>query len=190
VRLFEAEPGALLEVGQLTAGIVLPFGAERFGRALPEGEVGELEALVRGAIQRVEVLQAEAELFRHAAGLIRNNEAGARGGWHPGFCDFLNEWGTTLDAPHPDAVSFSLFGALAQAWAERGGGGQVPVAYLVRLAELACGLRKPSFVPSREVVVDLLRALNHDPSFSRDRALNALIGAALAADAEAESEVL
>lgn len=185
-RLFEAEPGGILEAGQLTVGIVLPFGVERFGRELPEREVLELEALARGAIERAESLHAEAELFRHAAGLIRGREDGS-GGWHPGFVDFLNEWGTTLDGPHPDAVSFSLFGALAQAWAERGGAGPVPVGFLARLVEHASPRRGAK--KSRELLLAILRDTNHAPHFSRDRALNALIGAALAADAEAEGEV-
>lgn len=193
-RLFEAEPGGILEAGQLTAGIVLPFGAERFGRPLGEREAAELEALVRGAMQRVEALHAEAELFRHAAGLLRNqpeNPHGAPiGGWHPGAVDFLNDWGTVLDGPHPDAVSFSLLGSLLQAWAERGGAGPVPVVYLARLAWQLEPEVRPVRGMTRDTLSGVLRDVNHSPHFSRDRALNALIGAALAADAEAESEVL
>lgn len=187
VRLFEAEPGALLEVGQLTAGIVLPFGVERFGRALPEREVAELEATVRGAIQRVEALQAEAELFRHAAELIRGDGVVYR--WSGGP-DFSGTFDAELGGPHPDADAFSLAGAVRQAWAERGGTGQVPLASLKRLVLLAAPRCFTFRVePTVDGCLDVLRIWNAQ---QRDGAsvLNLLVGAALAADAEAESEVL
>lgn len=195
VRLFEAEPGALLEVGQLTAGIVLPFGTERFGRALPEGEVGELEALVRGAVQRVEALQAEAVLFRHAAGLIRGDGFSDR--WTVG-ADFRDRTGVPLDGPHPDAYRFSLVGAMRQAWAERGGSGPVPLASLKRLVTLAapaCFTFRAG-PPTVEACQDVLRIVNdhRDPGSgmmqTAKSVLELLTRAALAADAEAESEVL
>ncbi|MBK8997458.1 MAG: hypothetical protein IPM35_17150 [Myxococcales bacterium] len=195
VRLFEAEPGALLEVGQLTAGIVLPFGVERFGRALPEREVAELEATVRGAIQRVESLQAEAELFRHAATLVRGDGFSDR--WTVG-ADFRDRTGVPLDGPHPDAYRFSLVGAMRQAWAERGGSGPVPLATLKRLVTLAAPACFAFRVepPTVESLQDVLRIVNDQ----RERrtgtmqtvksVLELLTRAALAADAEAESEVL
>lgn len=196
VRLFEAEPGALLEVGQLTAGIVLPFSAERFGRALPEREVAELEATVRGAIQRVEALQAEAELFRHAATLIRGD--GFSDHWTAG-ADFRDMAGVPLDGPHPDAYRFSLVGAMHQAWAERGGLGPVPRASLKRLVTLAAPACFTFKVESAtvEALQDVLRLVNdhRDPGGmmrgqTAKSVLELLTRAALAADAEAESAVL
>lgn len=189
--LFEAEPGALLEVGQLTAGIVLPFGVERFGRALPEREVAELEATVRGAIQRVESLQAEAELFRHAAKLVRGDGFSDR--WTAG-ADFRDMAGVPLDGPHPDAYRFSLVGAMRQAWAERGGAGQLPLASLKRLVTLAAPACFTFRVepPTVESLKDVLRIVNDQRERERTAksVLELLTRAALAADAEAESEVL
>lgn len=200
-RLFESEPGGMLELGELGAGgrveaLVLPFGPCAFGRPIPEREAAELEATVRGAIQRVESLQAEAELFRHAATLIRGDCFSDR--WTAG-ADFRDMAGAPLDGPHPDAYRFSLVGAMRQAWAERGGAGPVPPASLKRLVTLAapaCFTFKvePATV---EALQDVLRLVNdhREPGGmmrgqTAKSVLELLTRAALAADAEAESEVL
>jgi hypothetical protein len=197
VGLFESEPGAMLwgdpPAGQPMHGpiaLVLPFGASAFGRPLPEGEVAELEALLRGAIQRVEALGAEADLFRHAAGLVRGDGFSDR--WTAG-ADFRDVAGVPLDAPHPDAYRVSLLGAVRQAWAERGGAGSVPSAYLRRLLGMAAGRRCVASWDGRtraDLLVDVLRTVNEDPNQTAKGVIELLTRAALAAEAEAESEVL
>ncbi len=192
-RLFESEPGGMLELGELGAGgrveaLVLPFGPCAFGRPIPEREAAELEATVRGAIQRVESLQAEAELFRHAATLIRGDCFSDR--WTAG-ADFRDMAGAPLDGPHPDAYRFSLVGAMRQAWEKRGGAGPVPPASLKRLVTLAapaCFTFKVE-PPTGEALQDVLRIANDDWKQTASGVLELLTRAALAADAEAESEV-
>lgn len=198
VGLFEGEPGAMLwgtpEPGELVhrpLALVLPFGASAFGRPLPEGEVAELEATFRGAIQRVEALGAEAEFCRHAAGLIRGDCFSDR--WTAG-ADFRDMAGAPLDGPHPDAYRFSLVGAMRQAWAERGGGGPLPRAYPERVLRLAVGDRCVDAWRGDErpagLLLDVLRTVNDDPKQTAKGVIELLTRAALAAEAEAESEVL
>lgn len=163
---------------------VTPLVVQRYGHTLSESELAELGALLRGAIQRVEALQEEAELFRHAAGLIRGDGLVYR--WTTG-ADLRDAADVPLDAPHPDAVVFSLPGALRQAWAERGGSGQVPLPTLKRLVQVAaprCFTFKAE--PTADACLDVLRIVNGQ---AKDGAsmLELLIAAAL--DAEAESEV-
>lgn len=198
VGLFEGEPGAMLwgtpEPGELVhrpLALVLPFGASAFGRPLPEGEVAELEATFRGAIQRVEALGAEAEFCRHAAGLIRGDCFSDR--WTAG-ADFRDMAGAPLDGPHPDAYRFSLVGAMRQAWAERGGAGPLPRAYPERVLRLAVGERCVDAWRGDErpagLLLDVLRTVNDDWKQTAKGVLELLTRAALAAEAEAESEVL
>lgn len=198
VGLFEGEPGAMLwgtpEPGELVhrpLALVLPFGASAFGRPLPEGEVAELEATFRGAIQRVEALGAEAEFCRHAVGLIRGDCFSDR--WTAG-ADFRDMAGAPLDGPHPDAYRFSLVGAMRQAWAERGGAGPVPRAYPERVLRLAVGDRCVDAWRGDErpagLLLDVLRTVNDDPKQTAKGVIELLTRAALAAEAEAESEVL
>lgn len=198
VGLFEGEPGAMLwgtpEAGELVhrpLALVLPFGTSAFGRPLPEGEVAELEATLRGAIERVEALGAEAEFCRHAAGLIRGDGFSDR--WTAG-CDFRDMAGAPLDGPHPEAYRFSLVGAMRQAWAERGGGGPLPRAYPERVLRLAVGERCVDAWRGDErppgLLLDVLRTVNDIPKQTAKGVLELLTRAALAAEAEAESEVL
>lgn len=198
VGLFEGEPGAMLwgtpEAGELVhrpLALVLPFGTSAFGRPLPEGEVAELEATLRGAIQRVEALGAEAEFCRHAAGLIRGDCFSDR--WTAG-ADFRDMAGAPLDGPHPDAYRFSLVGAMRQAWAERGGAGPLPRAYPERVLRLAVGERCVDAWRGDErpagLLLDVLRTVNDDWKQTAKGVLELLTRAALAAEAEAESEVL
>lgn len=187
-RLFEGEPGGMLTEGcggwVLTA-LVMPFGTSAFGRPLPEGEVSELEATVRGAIQRVEALGAEAELFRHAAGLIRGDGFSDR--WTAG-CDCRDLAGVPCE-PHPDAYRWSLAGAMRQAAAERGG--VVSAAAWRRLGAICL----PEYYQGQSIATgETIEALRvwHDNTVGLTvrQVLEVLTRAALAADAEAESEVL
>ena len=187
-RLFEGEPGGMLTEGcggwVLTA-LVMPFGTSAFGRPLPEGEVSELEAAVRGAIQRVEALGAEAELFRHAAGLIRGDGFSDR--WTAG-CDCRDLAGVPCE-PHPDAYRWSLAGAMRQAAAERGG--VVSAAAWRRLGAICL----PEYYQGQSIATgETIEALRvwHDNTVGLTvrQVLEVLTRAALAADAEAESETL
>ncbi len=221
VGLFEGEPGAMLwcnpEPGAVVyrpLALVLPFGTSAFGSAsgvmtlaerprsrraaapLPRSEVAELEALLRGAIERVEALHAEAEFLRHATTLIRGDGFSDR--WTAG-ADFRDMAGVPLEEPHPDAYRFSLAGALRQAWAERGGSGPVPRAYVERVLRLELGDCVDAWRTSEKplgMLLDVLRTVNdqRDPRSgmmqTAKSALELLMRAALAADAEAESEVL
>lgn len=185
--LFEAEPGGIVCLDAGGVALVLPFGTVAHGRPLPEGEVAELEALARGAIQRVEALGAEADLFRHAAELIRGDGFSDR--WTAG-CDCRDVAGVPCE-PHPDAGRWSLVGAMRQAWAERGGLGPVPIASVRRLVEHAL---PPEY--GRELAeansgmgLDLLRVWNDQPGQTARGVLEVLTRAALYSEAEAEGEV-
>jgi len=187
-RLFEGEAGGMLDRRGDQVALVVPFGASWLGSPLPELELESLEFMVHGAIQRVEALGAESDLYRYAANLIRCLDGPAGDRWATG-ADLRGPLGQPLDAPHPDAHRFSLVGALRQAWAEQGGGGLPPVASLRRLAALAASPFGPWSSTGADLCLDVLRVWNDAPRQTAGTVLALLERAANDADADAESRV-
>jgi hypothetical protein len=194
-QLDEAHRLALLSGGEAAAvifgergevlALVLPGTALRHGELVSEAQTADLVALLSATVDRSEALFAEAELYRHAAGLLRGN--GRSHHWTRGTAA-RDRLGHICD-PHPDAVFWSLVGALRQAELERGGSAVSLAAWkrLVRLAAPACFTFKVE--PNPEACRDVLRVWN-DQQPSAVPVLSLLLQAAAEAEREGSGEAV